>query len=139
MSKSPETKTPIPYRPHLAIRLVCWFAIYLAASYLVFYGSGIKFKTLNDFWASILVLPYGFAYFIVGIFGLPSDLKVGYFAMVFSDGFYLLHLVLSLSFHSQKIFWSLFVVFIVIVFITLFGHGCYYPAVFEEIPPPQSR
>lgn len=130
-------KTRVRYQPHLALRLACWFAIYLANSYLVFIGASVKAGA--TFWPYYPTsFPTGLSYFIVGILGLSPDLKYGYFATVLAYGFYLLHLVLSLSFRSQKIFWSLLLIFLVIAFITGCGHGSYDGPVFEEIPTPQS-
>lgn len=132
MGQKPEK--PISYEPSLWIRVACWFAIYVAASYVLFLGTSIKFKTLGDFWPCIPGLPSGLSFFIVGFLGLPPDDKYGLFFLFFAYGFYLIHFVLILSFRSQKIFWSLLAAFIFVVFITLCGAGSYSGPVFEEIP-----
>jgi hypothetical protein len=143
MSKPPGIQAPIPYQPHLAIRLACWFGIYFAASSLYMSGLGIKpvpgSHAINLFWFAVQDLPSGLQLLILGSLHLPFGGSYDYFTHIFAYGCYLLNLVLSLAFPSRRIFWSLIVLLIVLIGLSYYGSSCYVSDVFETIPSPQTH
>ena len=114
------------YEPIVAIRLACWLAIYLAASYFNMTRWAVKhlpeYNFISQLWFEVLHLPEDFQSLMVGLLGLEDRAGlIGSILEVLAYGFYLINFVLCLVLRDKWKFWASIVVLIVLIFLTFTG------------------
>jgi hypothetical protein len=87
------------YQPGIAVRLVCWFGIYLLSFlFLIWCWPGEIYD-----WASPISIPEGLIWLSFGLLGSGLE-KYHEVLLPFVYGLYLIHLVLFLALRSKKAF-----------------------------------
>jgi hypothetical protein len=77
-----------------------------------------------DDWTSPFRVPEGLLWLCFGFFGAKVDIY-GNLVLLLAYGFYLLHLILSLTLPNKKIFRALLIVFVIVVCLSCFGFRQY--------------
>ena len=124
-----------PLQPNLAVRLACWFFIYLAAAALDAWGTAVMPRwnyTPNwFFWNCALHVPDDLQLLISGLLGLDDGGFGSKVARAAAYGCYFLNFIFSLTLPGKRAFWMMIALLAVLLFLGILGTCLYVRVVFK--------